>query len=194
MSMDEKNLYIISGCNGAGKTTASYTILPYVLECNEFVNADEIARGLSPFNVESVSIEAGRLMLDRIETLLTAGKDFAIETTLAARSHYNLVKRAQALGYKVSLIYFWLNTTKLAKRRIALRVEAGGHNIPDDVVERRYWSGLKNLFDLYMPVVDFWLIVDNSNIPRVAVAEGDQTTVRIHDLDHYKMIKSYVER
>ena len=106
--MMSKNLYIISGCNGAGKTTASYTVLPEVLDCREFVNADEIARGLSPFNPESVAIEAGRLMLQRIEDLLAKNETLSIETTLATKSYINLVRRAQAKGYTVRLLFYWL--------------------------------------------------------------------------------------
>ena len=105
-----KNLYIISGCNGAGKTTASYTVLPDILHCKEFVNADEIARGLSPFNPNSVAIEAGRLMLKRIEYLLERNESFSVETTLATKSYINLVRRAQKKGYKVSVLFFWLNS------------------------------------------------------------------------------------
>ena len=104
------HLYIIAGCNGAGKTTASFTILPDILDCREFVNADNIAAGISPFNVESVAIEAGRIMLHRIEELLHLGVDFAIETTLATRSYVSLIRRARALGYNISLIYIWLNS------------------------------------------------------------------------------------
>ena len=110
-----KNLYIISGCNGAGKTTASYTVLPEILDCKEFVNADEIARGLSPFNPESVAIEAGRLMLKRIDELLEKGETFSIETTLATKSYINLVRRAQAKGYVVKVLFFWLNSPELAQ-------------------------------------------------------------------------------
>ena len=124
-----KNLYIISGCNGAGKTTASYTVLPEVLDCKEFVNADEIARGLSPFNPESMAIEAGRLMLKRIEELLEKEETFSIETTLATKSYINLVHRAQAKGYTVSVLFFWLRTPDLAIQRVAERVQNGGHNI-----------------------------------------------------------------
>lgn len=101
----DKNLYIISGCNGAGKTTASYTVLPEILHCKEFVNADEIARGLSPFNPESVAIEAGRLTLLRIEFLLAKEKTFSIETTLSTKSYINLVKRAQEKGYSVKVLF-----------------------------------------------------------------------------------------
>ena len=125
-----KNLYIISGCNGAGKTTASYTVLPEILDCREFVNADEIARGLSPFNPESVAIEAGRLMLQRIEDLLAKDETFSIETTLATKSYINLVRRAQAKGYQVNILFFWLRMPELAMQRVAERVANGGHNIP----------------------------------------------------------------
>ena len=100
-------LFIISGCNGAGKTTASYTILPNMLNCGNFVNADEIARGLSPFDPEKAAIQAGRIMLARVEELLKEGQDFAIETTLATRSYVNLIKKAQSQGYVVTLLYFW---------------------------------------------------------------------------------------
>ncbi|MDE5702552.1 MAG: zeta toxin family protein, partial [Bacteroides sp.] len=112
--VSKKQLYIISGCNGAGKTTASYTVLPDVLQCKEFVNADEIARGLSPFNPEGMAIEAGRLMLQRIDGLLKNQENFSIETTLATRSYTRLIHRAQEQGYKVSLIYFWLSSPDLA--------------------------------------------------------------------------------
>ncbi|WP_243718060.1 zeta toxin family protein [Pedobacter changchengzhani] len=100
------NLYIISGCNGAGKTTASFTVLPEMLNCREFVNADEIARGISPFNIESVAIQAGKIMLNRIDELLKQRIDFAIETTLTTKSYLNTIKRAKEAGYKISLLYF----------------------------------------------------------------------------------------
>ena len=141
-----KNLYIISGCNGAGKTTASYTVLPEILNCKEFVNADEIARGLSPFNPDSVAIEAGRLMLKRIDELLEKDESFSIETTLATRSYINLVRRAQAKGYVVKVLFFWLNSPELALLRIAERVSKGGHNIPAEIARRRYVAGISNFF------------------------------------------------
>lgn len=158
-----KNLYIIAGCNGAGKTTASMSILPEVLHCKEFINADEIARGLSPLNVDSVSLEAGRLMLKRIDDLLEAEKTFAIETTLTTTSYVQLVKLAQKKGYKVNLLFFWLNSVELAKERVKQRVAEGGHNISEEVIERRYTNGIKNLFDLFIPIVDSFSIYDNSN-------------------------------
>ena len=192
--MTNKNLYIISGCNGAGKTTASYTVLPEVLDCREFVNADEIARGLSPFNPESVSIEAGRLMLSRIEELLERDESFSIETTLATKSYINLVRRAQAKGYNVRLLFFWLRTPDLAVQRVAERVAKGGHNIPTDVIRRRYVAGISNLFRLFMREVDYWEIYDNSEYPAVQIATGgknEKTEIIIETT--YNKIAEYVK-
>ena len=189
-----KNLYIISGCNGAGKTTASYTVLPEILDCKEFVNADEIARGLSPFNPESMAIEAGRLMLQRIEDLLRREVTFSIETTLATKSYLSLVRRAQAKGYRVSIIFFWLNSPELAIKRVAERVQHGGHNIPKDIVRRRYVAGINNLFRLFMPEVDYWDIYDNSEYPRKQVACGGKNadTTIVAELLYLKL-KDYVK-
>jgi predicted ABC-type ATPase len=189
-----KNLYIISGCNGAGKTTASYTVLPEILDCKEFVNADEIARGLSPFNPESMAIEAGRLMLQRIEDLLSQEVTFSIETTLATKSYLSLVRRAQAKGYRVSIIFFWLNSPELAIKRVAERVQHGGHNIPKDIVRRRYVAGINNLFRLFMPEVDYWDIYDNSEYPRKQVACGGKNadTTIVAELLYLKL-KDYVK-
>jgi len=192
--MMSKNLYIISGCNGAGKTTASYTVLPEVLDCREFVNADEIARGLSPFNSESVAIEAGRLMLSRIEELLERDESFSIETTLATKSYINLVRRAQAQGYNVRVLFFWLNSPELALQRVAERVEKGGHNIPADVIRRRYVAGIRNLFRLFMREVDYWEIYDNSEYPAVQIATGgknEKTEIIIETT--YNKIAEYVK-
>jgi len=176
------------------KTTASYTVLPEILDCREFVNADEIARGLSPFNPESVAIEAGRLMLQRIEYLLEKEETFSIETTLATKSYINLVHRAQAKGYTVRLLFFWLNSPELALMRIAERVAKGGHNIPETIVRRRYVAGISNLFRLFMDEVDFWVIYDNSQKPRIEVACGGRGTQPIiFNESLFKTIESYVK-
>lgn len=137
------NLYIIAGCNGAGKTTASFTVLPEMLDCREFVNADEIARGLSPFQPEKVAVEAGRIMLQRIEELLRKQEDFAIGTTLATRSYVQTIRKAREIGYNVTLVYFWLTSPELAVQRVKNRVAEGGHNIAEEVIRRRYKKGLK---------------------------------------------------
>ena len=193
--MADKHLYIISGPNGAGKTTASYTVLPKILRCKEFVNADEIARGLSPFNPESVAIEAGRLMLKRINELLQRNVSFSIETTLSTRSYFRLVEKAHSQGYDVTLLYFWLKSPQQAIERVAERVAKGGHNIPNDTIIQRYWEGLDNLFNIYMPIVDTWILVNNGETPRIIVATGgrDQETI-IRESKQYKIIKGYVKR
>jgi len=165
-------LYIIAGCNGAGKTTASYTVLPEMLNCKEFVNADEIARGLSPFNPGSVSIAAGRIMLRRMQELTEAGVDFAFETTLAPRSYSILIEEAKARGYVITLVYFWLNSPDLAVARVKMRYANGGHDVEEKVIRRRYAAGLRNLFLLYLPLCNFWMMVNSSVTPSELIAEG----------------------
>jgi predicted ABC-type ATPase len=187
--MEGPKLYIIAGCNGAGKTTASYTVLPQVLQCREFVNADEIARGLSPFNPESVAVEAGRLMLQRIDSLLSQRATFALETTLATRSYKLLVDRAHQLGYVVSLLFFWLSSPAAARQRVAKRVSEGGHDIPLDVIRRRYWLGLNNLFNIFIPTVDVWALYDNNN-----TAELIADSAGVVDNEKFQMIQQSCQR
>ena len=170
--MTQRQLYIIAGCNGAGKTTAARSLLPETLGINEFVNADEIARGLSPFNADAMAIKAGRLMLERISELLAAGQSFAIETTLASKSYVSLVLRAQRSGYVVHLLFFYLRDVELARLRVAERVAHGGHGIAAEVIERRFHAGLKNLFTLFTTLVDRWVIYDNSERHRSKIATG----------------------
>ena len=187
-------LYIIAGCNGAGKTTASMTILPKALLVREFVNADEIAKGLSPFNPEGVAIEAGKLMLERIDCLIKRSESFSIETTLATRSYINLVRRAHAEGYQVHLIYFWLKSPELAMQRVAERVAHGGHNIPQDVIVRRYSAGISNLFNLFVNEVDSWMIYDNSDNDREEIAVGAKEKIDIINSVKFEIIKRYVRK
>ena len=171
--MQHPNLYIIAGPNGAGKTTASYNLLPGVLHCTNFVNADEIAHGLSPFAPETVPVQAGRIMLERIEELLPQGVDFAIETTLATRSYVQLVRRAQALGYKVHLIFFFLENEEQAIQRVAQRVSNGGHDLPEDEIRRRFKRGIYNLIHLYMPICDSVLVYNNAHGDAILVSEQE---------------------
>ncbi len=186
------NLYIIAGCNGAGKTTTSYTVLPEILNCKEFVNADEIARGLSPFQPETVSFQAGRIMLKRIKELLTRKNDFGFETTLATRSYVHIIRQAKKQGYTVVLIYFWLESVDLAKARVKTRVEKGGHNIPFEVIERRYIRGLANFFDIYKDMTDNWIIYDNSHEVPVIMAKGSAYLVDyVYNNDLWKKFKAY---
>lgn len=169
--MDDKKLYIIAGCNGAGKTTASFTILPEILDCKEFVNADEIAKGLSPFQPETVSFEAGRIMLKRIDELIAENKNFAFETTLSTRSYKAKIIYAKNKGYRVTLLFFWLQSIELAKERVKTRVLEGGHNIETEIIERRYLRGIENLFTIYLPIVDGLLIFDNSEGKHELIAD-----------------------
>lgn len=189
--MEEKNLYIIAGCNGAGKTTASFTILPEILDCKEFVNADEIAKGLSPFQPEKVSFEAGRIMLHRIDELLNQGESFAFETTLSTRSYKNKIAEAKIKNYNITLLFFWLKNPELAKERVKTRVIEGGHNIPEDVIVRRYYKGINNLFEIYLPLVDQALIFDNSEGKHNLIAEITLSNeLNILDEDKFNELKS----
>ena len=175
-----KNLYIIAGCNGAGKTTASFTILPEILDCKEFVNADEIAKGLSPFQPEKVSFEAGRIMLNRINELLETNQNFAFETTLATKSYKSKIVEAKKKNYNVTLLFFWLETIDLAIERVKTRVIEGGHNIETEVIKRRYINGIKNLFEIYLEIADEVLIFDNSfGTPEVIAEKSLETEIKI---------------
>ena len=183
-------LYIISGCNGAGKTTASYTMLPEMLECSEFLNSDEFAKGLSPFKPEKASIQASRYMITKIRYLLKKQKDFAVETTLATRTLLKTVRMAQNAGYTVTLLYFWLNSPELAIERVRARVEAGGHDIPEETVRRRYQVGIDYFFHYYSPICERWILADNSQIPFRVIAEGSKSEIlTIKDEETFKKIR-----
>ncbi len=183
------NLYIIAGCNGAGKTTASYTVLPEILHCKEFVNADEIAKGLSPFQPDKVSIQAGRIMLQRIAELINQKEDFAFETTLTTLSYQNTIQSAREKGYTVTLIFFWLNDVNLAIARVKARVAEGGHNIPEDIIKRRYKKDLSNLVDIFIELCHHWAVINNSDKEHTLIAEGffNGETI-IHDEKNWSII------
>ena len=188
------NLYIVAGCNGAGKTTASFTILPEILDCREYVNADEIARGLSPFQPEKVAIEAGRIMLGRIEYLLNENANFAFETTLASKTYKNTILKAQAIGYNVTLLFFWLQSVELAKKRVQQRVSEGGHNIEPEVIERRYFSGIRNLFDIYLSIVNDVLIFDNSEGKHELITKKiNHSDISILNNVKFNLLKQYYD-
>lgn len=164
----EKKLYIIAGCNGAGKTTASRLFLP---KSTPFINADLIAYELCPENVESVAFLAGRIMLSKVDEMLKIGDSFAIETTLSTKSYHELIKTAQLIGFRVVLIFFWLNSSKLAISRVEGRVMHGGHNIENEVIARRYKRGISNLLNIYIPLIDELLVFDNSESELELIAE-----------------------
>ncbi len=191
--MPSKTLYIIAGCNGAGKTTASFTLLPEVLDCREFVNADEIARGLSPFQPEKVALEAGRIMLHRVDELLGRGETFALETTLATRLYQQKIRAAQQQGYTVVLLYFWLSSPQLAQERVKTRVQEGGHFIAPEVIDRRYWLGITCLFEKYLPLVDEASVYDNSSGEPVLLAQKLADGFHIRNETLYNQLRQRYE-
>ncbi|HEY0511369.1 MAG TPA: zeta toxin family protein [Thermoanaerobaculia bacterium] len=173
------NVYIVAGPNGAGKSTFARLFLPDYADCREFVNADLIAAGLSPFNPESLAIEAGRLMLGRIEALAQTRVDFGFETTLAGRSQMALLTKLRNVGYRTHIFFLWLPTPELAVERVRDRVLSGGHFVPEETVRRRFTRGLSNFFHLYQPLLDTYLIFDTSeSTPRlVALRVEDQPPI-----------------
>jgi predicted ABC-type ATPase len=186
-----KNMYIISGCNGAGKTTAAFYMLPEMLECKEFVNLDEIAKGLSPFNPESATYPAVRLLHARLVTLLGKDANFAVETTLSALSYIEKVHLAHQNNFKVNLLFFWLNSTDLAKERVKHRVSQGGHNVPEDVIVRRYERGLFNFFNHYIQICDNVMFFDNSGEkPRLIMGKVKDNDFDIYDEELYNQLKN----
>lgn len=178
--MPKPRIVILAGPNGAGKSTVAKYLLTEKYGISEFVNADAIAAGLSAFAPEAVAFEAGRIMLRRIDSLLKDKRSFAFETTLASKSFTRLIARAQSAGYRVTLLYVALPSAQLAKRRVARRVKEGGHTIPENVIERRFYRSLDNLINRYRVVVDEWLVYDNSEMQAPAlVAYGSDTAMKI---------------
>jgi len=187
---DRPNVYVIAGPNGSGKTTFAKAYLPKFAKCLEFLNADLIAAGLSPFAPERENVRAGRILLTRIRELSQAGIDFGFETTLAGRNHATQLSRMKSLGYRIVLIFLWLPDANLAVNRVASRVLQGGHNIPEVDIRRRFDSGLRNFFDLYQALADDWLLFDASQITPQLIALEITGTMEIVDIELYKVITS----
>ena len=166
---------VLGGPNGAGKTSSSRSLLAETLGVVAFVNADVIAQGLSGFAPESVAWEASRIMLERLHALAERREDFALETTLAARSYYSRLKELRANGYQLHLCYFWLASADLAVARVALRIQSGGHSIPEATIRTRYRRSVTNLFTLYLPIADSWSVYDNTRegLPQIVARGGD---------------------
>jgi len=183
------NLYIIAGPNGSGKTTFVKKFLPSYAGCMHFVNADLIAAGLSPFSPDIAAVKAGKIMLEEIHAYARQGSDFAFETTLAGKTHTRLLKALKKEGYRIHLYFLWLRSVDLALKRIAERVSMGGHDVPANVVRRRFIRGLHNLFYLYRPLLDSWIIFDNSaDAPRV-IADEENLKLNIVDDRLFKIIE-----
>jgi predicted ABC-type ATPase len=155
-------LTIIAGPNGAGKTTTAMTLLPDVIGIKNFINADLIAKGLSPFEPSLADLQATRIMVQKMEELRNARKSFTVETTLASKSIAKFIKDSKTRGYETELIFVMLNNPETAVKRVAIRTAKGGHHVPEETIRKRYFRGIVNLFDIYMPIVDMWTILDNS--------------------------------
>lgn len=155
-------LTIIAGPNGAGKTTTAMTFLPEIIGMKNFVNADLIAKGLSPFDPSLADLQATRIMVQKMEELRNAGKNFAVETTLASKSVAKFIRESKTRGYETELIFIMLDSPETAVKRVAVRTAKGGHHVPEETIRKRYFRGIINLFDIYMPIVDKWTILDNS--------------------------------
>jgi predicted ABC-type ATPase len=181
---------VIGGPNGAGKTTCASVLLPFDLNIRQFVNADTIAAGLSAFAPATAAIQAGRIMLARLEELARQRQDFASETTLASRSFAPFLRRLQAEGYHVRVVYVWLRTPELAVERVKARAQEGGHSVPAATVQRRYWRGLANFFKIYRPLADAWVLCDNSGEGPVIVARGAKgIAAKVFDQEIYHTIQ-----
>ena len=187
-------IFVFGGCNGSGKSTLALKILSSLNPSPEFVNADIIAAQLNPNDVDAVAITASRLMLERLKVLAAQNVDFSFETTLAARSFARFLKNCKHQGYKINLIYVWLQNSDLALERVKKRVASGGHNIPQDIILRRYQRGLNNFIDLYSPLADYWIVYGNSQSPTQVIAEktiNNLTPIVYQPLAWKQLINTY---
>ncbi len=185
-------VYMIGGPNGAGKTTSAMNLLPELLECEEYVNADAIAAALSPFHPEATAMQAGRLMLDRIHELSNKNIDFAFETTMASRSFAPFLLRCKEQGYQINLLFLWLQSPELAVERVAFRVENGGHHILEETIRRRYQRSIKNFLEIYIPLANKWVFCDNSSEKPITIAETIDGKNVVYDNDCWRNIQQGV--
>jgi predicted ABC-type ATPase len=189
------NVYIIAGPNGAGKTTFAREFLPYYAECKNFVNADLIAQGVSPFSPETAEVRAGRLMLEEIDLLARRSIDFGFETTPSGRAHLNLIRSLMQRQYKVNIFYLWLPNAEVALSRVRERVSGGGHDIPEHVVRRRFDRSMRNFLALYRMLADSWTLFNNSGKLSSVIAFEKESKLRKIDAELFdRLIHSYGER
>jgi predicted ABC-type ATPase len=182
------SVYIIAGPNGAGKTTFAREFLPHYADCRNFVNADLIAAGMSPFAPETAAFRAGRLMLEQIRLLAERGVDFGFETTFSGRSHVSLIRELRKQGYRAHLFFLWLPSVDLALSRITGRVLAGGHDVPEAIVRRRFERSIRNFFTVYRSLADSWILFDNSAESPAVVALENQGELRIINSEGYQYL------
>ncbi len=176
---------MIAGPNGAGKSTAAPFLLKQALGIPDFVNADQIAAGLSAYAPETVAFEAGRIMLKRLQALAAAKASFAFESTLSSRTFALFLTRCKAQGYKVQIFYIALPSAELAVNRVALRVKLGGHNIPQTDIERRFQRSVQNFLTLYLPLADRWTVLDNASGTLDLIAHGTAHRTYVKDIDKW---------
>jgi predicted ABC-type ATPase len=193
MARKKPVVYVIAGPNGAGKTTFAVEFLPQLAGCRNFVNADLIARGLSPLDVDAVALEAGRVFLRQIQAQVAARRDFAFETTLSGLGYVRMLRMMRRRGYRVRLYYLWIPTVQLTLKRIAERVSRGGHDIPDDVARRRYGKGLTNLFRHYLPRTDYCAVFDNSSARPRLLYEKSGGAERVLNAELFQRILTQAE-
>jgi predicted ABC-type ATPase len=167
------SVVVLAGPNGAGKSTGAPLILRGPLDVREFVNADDIARGLSAFNMEGAAVAAGRIMLARIRDLASQRVSFAFETTLASRTFAPWLNGLKQGGYAFHLVYLWVPSAEFAVARVASRVRQGGHSVPPETIRRRYHGGVRNFFSLYRPIATTWVVFDSSDFDPELIAEGE---------------------
>jgi predicted ABC-type ATPase len=170
-----KKIIVFAGPNGAGKTTFAKEFLPSEASCQVFINADLIAAGIAPFAPESAAVAAGRLMLELIAKYVAAGNSFAFETTLSGRGYARMIPRWREVGYRIELFFLSLPSAEFAIERVAQRVRQGGHDIPRDVIERRFATGMTNFEQIYKPLVDAWTLIDSSQSPYKMVDWSERT-------------------
>lgn len=187
--MKPKNIYIIAGPNGSGKTTFATMFLPDYAKCPNFVNADLIARGLAPFEPSNAAIKAGKLVLQQIHEFAERGVDFAFETTLSGKSYVSLLKKLKEKGYTLHLFFLWIPSPELAMTRIKERVREGGHDVPAEDVKRRFARGINNFFQLYESIFDSWMLFDNSKAKPELIAKRRNSHIEMINDNLFKTIE-----
>lgn len=182
------NVYIITGPNGAGKTTFAREFLPNYADCKNFINADLIAQGMSPFSPEEAAFRAGRLLLEEVELYARRGESFGFETTLSGRTYLSLIRRLKRQGYEVYFFYLWVPSAELALSRVRARVLEGGHDVPEVVLRRRFDRSIRNFLLLYRPLGDSWMLFDNSGAAPAVIAFEKWGSLRIMSREAYETL------